>query len=250
MMITGGCGGIGRAVAKRFVEEGARVAISDILPAQDGARVARQIRGRYVVCDVTKPDSVAAAVTQAVQLLGGLDVAISNAGWSINDHAVDLSEEAWQQIIDLNLTGSFRFARACARVMLKNKRPDQTKPRGVILFTGTWVQQFPWPKCINYIASKGGQLMVMKGLAQELATRGINCNLIAPGFVSTGETQKHYARDKQFRHLVDSTVPLERLVTPAELAGTYAFLASGDAAYITGQSVFVDGGASLVKREW
>lgn len=251
MMITGGCGGIGRAVAKRFAKEGARVVISDILSAVDGTRIAKKISAKnvaYVHCDVTKRDSVLAGVAQAVKILGGLDVAISNAGWSINHPALEMPEEAWRKIIDLNLTGSFFFAQATARVMVKNKRRME-KPRGVVIFTGTWVQEFPWPKCINYLASKGGQEMVMKGMAQELAAEGIHCNLVAPGFVSTGETLKHYRNDPKFRKHVDSTVPLERLVSPEELAGAYAFLASDDAAYITGHSLFVDGGASLVKRE-
>ncbi len=252
MMITGGCGGIGRAVAARFVQEGAKVLISDILPEQDGVKVAKKISAKnaaYVHCDVTKPNSVFAGVTQAVKILGGLDVAISNAGWSINYPALEMPEEAWRKIIDLNLTGSFFFAQAAARVMLKNKR-RLNKPRGAVIFTGSWVQEFPWPRCINYLASKGGQEMVMKGMAQELAAQGINCNLVAPGFVATGETQKHYTHDPIFREQVDTTVPLERLVSPEELAGTFAFLASDDAAYITGQSLFVDGGASLVKRHW
>ncbi len=252
MMITGGCGGIGRAVAARFEKEGARVVISDILPIADGVKIAKKISQKnvtYVHCDVTQRDSVLAGVTRAVKILGGLDVAISNAGWSIVHPALQMPEDAWRKIIDLNLTGSFFFAQAAARVMLQNKRRPN-KPRGVVLFTGTWVQEFPWPKCISYLASKGGQEMVMKGMAQELAAEGINCNLVAPGFVATGETQKHYTHDPIFREQVDTTVPLERLVSPEELAGTFAFLASDDAAYITGQSLFVDGGASLVKRQW
>lgn len=251
-IISGGAGGIGSAIAKRLIAAGFRVVITDILPIESGNKKAKLIhrhRCRFVSCDVTSKQSVQEAMKKALAWLGQLDVSIVNAGTSINSPILKMPEADWRKIIDLNLTGSFFFAQASASHMVRNQ-PDPLGHRGSIIFTGTMVMRMPWPTCANYCASKAGQEMLMKVMAQELGPKGISCNSVGPGFVATGDTQKHYQHDKKFRKMVDGSVPMERLISPEELAGTYAFLASDEARYITGQSLLVEGGATLFKRQW
>jgi len=251
VFISGGCGDIGRAVATRFLEAGARVVLGDLLPAKAGRAAARRLSAtstRYVRCDVTSAASVARALRAAVAFLGRLDVAISNAGSVTNEPFLKVTTAAWQRTLDVNLTGSFLVAQQAAQLMMKNPRRGRAR-RGVILFTGSWVQEMPWPHGASYCASKGGQLMLMKIIAQELAPHGITANIVAPGMVYAGLTKAIYDRDRRFAKLVDRTVPLLRMCSAEEVAGSFLHLASDDAAYITGTSVVIDGGASLVRRE-
>ena len=251
VFISGGCGDIGQAVAKRFLDAGARVVIGDLLPGKAGRAIARRLSAdaaRYVRCDVTSSASVARSFKQALGFLGRLDVAISNAGTVTNQPFLDVTPEAWDRVLAVNLTGSFNVAQQAARLMMKNRRRGQER-RGVILFTGSWVQEMPWPHGASYCASKGGQVMLMKIMAQELAAHGITANIVAPGMVYAGLTKAIYDRDRRFAKLVDQTVPLLRMSSAEEVAGSFLYLASDDAAYITGTSVVIDGGASLVRRE-
>jgi len=240
VLITGGCGDIGIAVARRFLERGASVVLADL-------RDTRQLDAPYIHCDVTDAGSVAAAVAFAVDRLGGLDVGIANAGMVANAPLLDVKLEDFQRTLAVNLTGSLLVSQAVARVLLQNP-PSETGHRGTILFTGSWVQSMPWPGGTAYCASKGGQEMLMKVAAQELAPHGITCNIIAPGLVYAGLTKVIYDQDAIFRDRVDSTVPLGRMSTAEEVAGAFVFLASMDGNYVTGTTLVVDGGASLVKR--
>ncbi|MEI6083160.1 MAG: SDR family oxidoreductase [Verrucomicrobiota bacterium] len=240
VLITGGCGDIGTAVARRFLEQGASVVLADL-------RDTRQLDAPYVHCDVTDAGSVTAAVAFTVDRLGGLDVGIANAGMVANAPLLDAKLEDFQRTLAVNLTGSMLVAQAVARVLVQNP-PSATGHRGTILFTGSWVQTMPWPGGTAYCASKGGQEMLMKVAAQELAAHGITCNIVAPGFVYAGLTKGIYDRDATFRGRVDSTVPLGRMSTAEEVAGAFVFLASTDGNYVTGTTLVVDGGASLVKR--
>lgn len=251
VFISGGCGDIGRAVATRFIEAGARVVLGDLLPQRAGRVVAKLLSAtaaNYVRCDVTSAASVTRALQQAVEFLDQIDVAISNAGTVTNEPFLNVSARGWHRTLDVNLTGSFLVAQAAARLMIKNPRRGRAR-RGVILFTGSWVQEMPWPHGASYCASKGGQLMLMKIIAQELAPHGITANIVAPGMVYGGLTKVIYDRDGRFAKLVDKTVPLLRMCSPEEVAGSFLYLASDDAAYITGTSVVIDGGATLVRRE-
>jgi NAD(P)-dependent dehydrogenase (short-subunit alcohol dehydrogenase family) len=251
VFITGGCGDIGRAVAQRFLAAGARVVLADLLPAAQGRAAARAldpINTAYVRCDVTRAASVDRALAAAKKFLGRIDTAICNAGMVENEPFVNVSAQAWSRTLAVNLTGSFLTAQRAARLMLKNPRAGQAR-RGTILFTGSWVQDVPWPQGTSYCVSKGGQQMLAKIIAQELAPHGITAAIVAPGMVYAGLTKKIYDADKRFARIVDKVVPMLRMSTAEEVAGSFLFLASDDGAYITGATLLVDGGATLGRRE-
>jgi len=251
VFITGGCGDIGQAVAKRFLAAGARVVLADLLPPARGRAAARALHptnAAYVRCDVTRAASVDRALAAALKFLGRLDTAICNAGMVVNQPFVDVTESAWARVLAVNLTGSFLTAQRAARLMLRNRRRGHAR-RGTILFTGSWVQDVPWPQGASYCTSKGGQQMLAKIIAQELAPHGITAAIVAPGMVYAGLTKKIYDRDRSFARKVDKVVPLLRMSTAEEVAGSFLFLASDDGAYITGATILVDGGATLGRRE-
>ena len=251
VFITGGCGDIGQAVARRFLAAGARVMLADLLPIAQGRAAARALdpkNAAYVRCDVTRAASVDRALAAAKNFLGRIDTAICNAGMVVNEPFVSVTESAWKKTLAVNLTGSFLTAQRAARLMLQNPRRGKSR-RGTILFTGSWVQDMPWPHGASYCASKGGQQMLAKIIAQELAPHGITAAIVAPGMVYAGLTKKIYDRDRRFAKLVDKTVPLLRMSSAEEVAGSFLFLASDDGAYITGATILVDGGATLVRRE-
>jgi NAD(P)-dependent dehydrogenase (short-subunit alcohol dehydrogenase family) len=251
VFITGGCGDIGLAVAKRFLDAGARVVLADVVSAAKGKAIVKKHlkspNASFVSCDVTRAASVDAALAVALKFLGRLDTAICNAGTALNEPFLTATEAAWSTTLAVNLTGSFLTAQRAARIMCKNRRKPQGR-RGTILFTGSWVQDMPWPNGISYCASKGGQQMLAKVMAQELASSGITVSLVAPGMVYAGLTKRIYDKSKRFARLVDETVPLGRMCSAEEVAGSFLFLASDDASYVTGTTLLIDGGATLVRR--
>jgi 3-oxoacyl-[acyl-carrier protein] reductase len=251
VLITGGCGDIGMAVASRFLDAGARVMLADRLSARKGEAIIREKFGSpnvsFVTCDVTRAASVDAAFAAAAKFLGRLDTVICNAGIALNEPFLTATEKAWTSTLAVNLTGSFLTAQRAARIMLKNRRRSHGR-RGTILLTGSWVQDMPFPNGTSYCSSKAGQQMMAKVIAQELAPDGINVALVAPGMVYAGLTKRIYDENKKFAELVDKLVPIGRMSSAEEIAGSFLFLASDDGAYITGTSLLVDGGATLVRR--
>jgi NAD(P)-dependent dehydrogenase (short-subunit alcohol dehydrogenase family) len=252
VLITGGCGDIGLAVAGRFLEAGARVVLADRIPAGKGKAIVGKKLGSsnasFVSCDVTRAASVDGAFATAMKFLGRLDTVICNAGIALNEPFLTATEEAWAATLAVNLTGSFLTAQRAARVMRKNRRRAGGR-RGTILFTGSWVQDMPFPNGTSYCTSKAGQQMLAKVMAQELAPDGINVSLVAPGMVYAGLTKRIYDKNKKFAKLIDKTVPLGRMCTAEEVAGSFLFLASDDGSYVTGTSLLIDGGATLVRRD-
>lgn len=251
VFISGGCGDIGKAVATQFLTAGAKVVLGDLMPAETGARVAKELdseRSFYTPCDVTSASSVTKAFRFIEATFGGLDVAICCAGTVANEPFLTITQANWERTLSVNLTGSLLVSQAAARLLLRNT-PVATNRRGAVIFTGSWVQSLPWPEGTSYCASKAGQEMLMKVMAQELATHGITCNIVAPGIVYAGLSRAIYDRDAAYRQRADHSIPLGRLCSPEEVAGAFLYLASSDGAYITGTSIVVDGGASLVRRD-
>ena len=248
VVITGGCGDIGRATARRLLSEGAQVILLDVHAPEVGARISAEIAPpplcRYVRCDVTDR----AAVDRFFASLSRVDIVISNAAIVRADPFLQIKEQDWLDTIAANLNGAFHVGQAAARIMVKQE-PDEFGIRGRILFTGSWVQEMPWPGTCAYIASKGGQKMLAKVMAQELASSGIRVNIVAPGLVMAGLTKQLADADPEFRHATSQAIPLGDFQTAESVAGALAFLCSHDADYMQGATLLIDGGCTLVRRD-
>ncbi len=248
MAISGGCGDIGQATARRLAEEGARVVLLDRVSKDVlAADLSNNEQIAYLYCDVTNRDSVAAALTTLVELCGRLDVAIANAGMVANERFLDLEPANLRATMEVNFYGAFNFAQLAARLMVSQPLSDRGI-RGKILFTGSWVQDMPFPQGTSYISSKAALKMMAMVMAQELAHQGVRVNTLAPGIVYAGLSKKLHDADPDFRGRVAAAIPLDEMQSAESVADAYAFLCSSDSDYMTGASLLVDGGATLVKR--
>jgi len=251
VVITGGCGDIGKATALRLTKEGARVVLFDVdLPASVRLELKTQFNSgvvTYSQADVTNQESLRAAFGNVIDKFRRLDVAIANAGIVRNQKFLEISFEDWQRTLDVNLGGAFLTAQLACRLMVKQE-PSEKGIRGKILFTGSWVQDMPWPEGASYITSKSGVKMLAKTMAQEVAPLGIRVNVLAPGIVMAGLSKKIYEADPRFRERVGEAIPLGEMQTAESVADAFAFLCSSDSDYMTGAVLVVDGGASLVRR--
>lgn len=230
-IVTGGARGIGQAIAERYVREGARVVIGDLLEAE-GAALARRLGSacRFQRCDVTRPSDAKALVGAAVSAFGRLDICVNNAAVLRKEPFLDLSVDSFRQVLDVNVVGSFLMAQAAARQMVKQGEG------GVILNLSSINAIVALPEQTSYTASKGAVAMLTRSLAVQLADHGIRVNAIGPGTVAT-EMARGFVND-----VVLSRIALRRPGEPDEIAAVAAFLASDEASYMTGETVFVDGG--------
>jgi glucose 1-dehydrogenase len=250
VVVTGGTSGIGQAIAVRFAEYGANVAINYLRDPEEAedteervhACVAsvRQMGVRDVLVqgDVSKEEDVVAMFEDAADKLGGIDVLINNAGIQISRPSHELSAADFDKVIGVNLRGSFLCAREAIKRCLENETP------GVIVNISSVHQLIPKPNYLGYSASKGGMINLTRTLALEYAKNNIRVNGIGPGATVT-PINRAWIDDPVKREMVVSHIPLARAGTSDEMAGVTCFLASDDAAYITGQTIFVDGGLTL-----
>jgi NAD(P)-dependent dehydrogenase (short-subunit alcohol dehydrogenase family) len=233
VLITGGAGGIGTATAARFLEEGARVVVLDL----DGGALSR-IRAELpalqatIHADVADPDDLARAFEELDERAGGLDILINNAGISIRHGFVDITPQEWRQVIDINLNGVFFVAQQAARRMLADKG-------GVILNMGSTNGLTGYPYYADYNASKAGVIELTRSMALELAPT-VRVNAICPGWILTPMQKAEYT--PEMRRAFAAKLPLNRLGKPEDVAALFAFLASNDATFITGQCFVIDGG--------
>lgn len=235
-LITGSARGIGKAIAHRLGTEGAKVVISDVLFDLASA-TAEEFRGAGVEAlairaDVTKYDDVASLVEETVTRFGTLDIVVNNAGITRDTLLLRMSEADWDLVLNINLKGAFLMTQAAAKVMIKQRS-------GRIINISSVVGRMGNAGQANYASSKAGLLGLTKSAAKELASRGITVNAVAPGYIATEMTEKLSDAAKE---AFLNNIPLKRPGTPDDIAGVVAFLASEDAAYLTGQVIGVDGG--------
>jgi len=233
VLITGGAGGIGAATARRFLEEGARVAVFDRDEAA-GARLQQELPGlgAFIYADVADPDSVAQAFDRLDLQMGGLDILINNAGISIRQPFMGITPEQWHSVLSVNLDGIFFVAQQAARRMLAGAG-------GVILNMGSSNGLMGYHYYADYNASKAGVIELTRSMALELAPT-IRVNAVCPGFIMTPMQEAEYTQE--MRRAFEDKLPLRRLGSPQDVAALFAFLASDDATFITGQYFVIDGG--------
>ena len=236
-LVTGASGGIGGAIARALHGQGAAVAISgtrrealDALAADLGERV------HVFPCNLADKDQVEKLVPDVEQALGQLDILVNNAGITRDNIFVRLKDEDWDQVIAVDLTAGFRLARAVARGMMRRRFGRIIGITSVVAVTGNAGQG-------NYAAAKAGMVGMTKALAHELAARNVTVNCIAPGFVGTAMTE---ALSEKQRETILATVPARRLGTGEEIAAAAVFLASNEAAYVTGHTLHVNGGMAMI----
>jgi len=236
-LITGATGGIGEAIAKALHGQGAVVALSGTRKAAlDEMKERLKERVHVFTCDLAKPEEVERLVPDAEAAMGTLDILINNAGVTRDGLAMRMKDTDWAEVVEVNLTAGFKLARAAMRGMTKRRFGRIIGITSVVGITGNAGQA-------NYAASKAGMIGLTKALAQELGSRNITVNCIAPGFIATRMTD--VLKDNQKAAMI-ARVPLERLGTPAEIAAAAVYLASDEAAYVTGQTLHVNGGMAMI----
>ncbi len=239
-LVTGSSQGIGEAVALRLAEEGADVVVNYHTHPEGADQVVQKIRslGRKAVAlhaDLGHLQEVQALVQQSVSALGQLDVLVNNAGLEKRAEFWDVTEADYDLVLNVNLKGVFFVTQAFVRHLMQTKRP------GKVINMSSVHEELPFPHFAPYCMSKGGMRMMTRDLAIELAPYGITINSIAPGAIETPINTKLLQDPAKLKELLEN-IPLQRLGNPQDVAGVAAFLASSDADYITGTTVFVDGG--------
>jgi NAD(P)-dependent dehydrogenase (short-subunit alcohol dehydrogenase family) len=241
-IVTGGAGGIGHAIAQRFLRDGARVVIGDF-DAEKGGKAEKDLsmlgEVRFVKTDVARRLDVHNMVAATIDAFGDVDILVNNAGIVRGGDFLDLKEDDFDRVLMVNLKGAFLASQAVARIMV-DKVKAGGKP-GCIINMSSVNAVFSLPDQIPYSVSKGGVSQLTKGMAIALAVHGIRVNAIGPGSIDTDMLATVNANPEAMRRILSRT-PMGRIGRPSEIAGIAAFLASDDASYITGQTIYADGG--------
>ena len=237
-LVTGASGGIGSAIAQALAAQGARLAVSGSNVDKLSAFLAT-LQGDHVAlpCDLSDGAAVDALVGQAVEALGGkLDILVNNAGVTRDNLVMRMKDDEWDQVIRVNLEAAFRLARAAARPMMKARHGRIISITSVVGTTGN-------PGQANYAASKGGLTAMSKAMAQELASRGITVNCVAPGFIRSAMTDGLPDAQKE---ALNARIPAGHMGDGADIGAAVAYLASREAGYVTGQTIHVNGGMAMI----
>lgn len=243
VVITGGAGDIGSAVGREMAGRGARVTAIDSKDPAAAASWIDRIRAQgdvvYVRADVRDREAVAQTLSEVEELYA----VISNAAVGGSSPVLEITPEYWAETLEVNLTGSFNVAQLGARELVARGRP------GRIVFTGSWVQEVPWPEITAYSVAKAGVRMLARQMALELADKRILVNVVAPGIVDGGLAKQQKDADAAYAERIQRVIPLRELQTPEQVARATAFLCAPDNDYMTGSVLLVDGGCSLYRFE-
>ncbi len=240
-LVTGASGGIGSAIAVALAGQGARLALS----GSNGAKV-RAFREQLnaetggdhveITCDLSNAEQVEELVPATLDTLGSIDILVNNAGITRDNLAMRMKDEEWRDVLSVNLDAAFRLMRACARPMMKARSGRIVSITSVVGATGN-------PGQMNYAAAKAGLVGMSKSLAQELATRGVTVNCVAPGFIRTAMTDDLPDAQKE---ALNARIPAGRMGEGGDIGAAVAYLASDEAAYVTGQTLHVNGGMAML----
>lgn len=244
ILITGGCGAIGRVVVRILAEHGATVAVNDILPDAEAARILAETQAGpgssvYFQADATDPAAVQTLFAAIEESLGLPDVVCCHAGM-VEAHPVEAYPlETFDRLMDLNLRAAFIVAQAAVQRWLAARQA------GHLIFTSSWVQDVPWPHITPYNTSKSGLKAMMRGFARELADRKIRANIVAPGIVGVGMAKRQWDTEPGYRARAQQAIPLGMMQSPESVGHAFLYLCSDMASYMTGAVLLVDGGCSL-----
>jgi 3-oxoacyl-[acyl-carrier protein] reductase len=236
-LVTGASGGIGEAIARALHAQGAAVALAGTRrEALEALQTDLKERAHVVVADLSDSAAADQLIKDAESALGRIDILVNNAGLTRDTLAMRMKDEDWERVLAVNLTAAFRLSRAVLRGMMKARFGRIISVTSIVGVTGNAGQA-------NYAASKAGMIGMSKSLAQEVASRGITVNCIAPGFITTAMTDK--LTDEQKTKLLGG-IPAGRMGVPADIAAAAVYLASDEAAYVTGQTLHVNGGMAMI----
>ena len=236
-LVTGASGGIGGAIAKVFNSQGAEVGLSGTRVDALKALAGEIGSGAHVVpADLSSAEGAEQLVKDVMDAMGGIDILINNAGLTRDNLAMRLKDEDWQTVLDVNLTSAFRLNRAVLRGMMKARWGRIIGITSIVGVTGN-------PGQANYAASKAGMIGMSKSLAQEVASRGVTVNCVAPGFIATAMTD--VLADEQ-KEKLNAGIPAGRMGAVDDIASACVYLASNEAAYVTGQTLHVNGGMAMI----
>ncbi|MGE5503520.1 MAG: 3-oxoacyl-[acyl-carrier-protein] reductase [Actinomycetota bacterium] len=236
-LVTGASGGIGNAIAKLLHAQGATVAIHGTRRgALDELAAELKDRVHVLTANLGEAEQVEQLAKDAEAALGGLDILVNNAGITRDTLVLRMKDDDWQSVMDVNLTAAFRLSRAAVKGMMKKRWGRIVNITSVVGVTGN-------PGQVNYCATKAGMIGMSKALAAEVASRGITVNCVAPGFITSAMTDA--LNDEQKGRILGG-IPAGRMGSPEEIAASVLFLASNEAAYVTGQTMHVNGGMAMI----
>ncbi|MCF2494625.1 SDR family oxidoreductase [Dyadobacter chenhuakuii] len=253
-IVTGSSSGIGKACAIHLAELGAKVVVNYSSNLEEGEKTLNEIvskggSGILVKADVSREEEVKALFNETISKYGRLDIVVSNAGLQKDSSFLEMTLEQWQKVIDVNLTGQFLVCREASRQFVAQEKGktgvDHSELSiGKIILMSSVHDVIPWAGHVNYAASKGGIMMFMKSISQELAPYKIRVNSVSPGAIKTSINKEVWSDPDKYKGLLQ-LIPYKRIGTPQDVAKAVAWLASDDSDYVNGETLYIDGGMTL-----